>query len=299
MLAAAYLPKEVVNTTQKMVLMKICDSADDQSLQGRPGLERMMVWANVREKRVATVVTELVRLGLVERVEASRTNRRAEYKVFPCGIPPIPSTEELAERQRVDQEAPRNPNLARKAMERRRPSAAARTAKDIATQGGGGSGKGKEEAGGLRQGNPEEPDPGLPQGDPVHPDWVALGGPTGLPQGNPFSSYGSTYPPPHGSDAAQDADVGRMRGAQGCPAHEQPAANCRGCGTNPRTVRERERWQAGESARQSQQEWLREFLAEQERRVAESDPEAVARARDHALSLARKGRQLPQKIPES
>jgi hypothetical protein len=36
MVVAAYLPKEVINTTQKLVLMKIADSADDQTRLARP-----------------------------------------------------------------------------------------------------------------------------------------------------------------------------------------------------------------------------------------------------------------------
>ncbi len=44
MVVAAYLPKEVINTTQKLVLMKIADSADDQTRPGPAGLERMMAW---------------------------------------------------------------------------------------------------------------------------------------------------------------------------------------------------------------------------------------------------------------
>ncbi|MFI9391876.1 helix-turn-helix domain-containing protein [Streptomyces bauhiniae] len=287
MVAAGYLPKEVINKTQRLVLMKIADSADDQTRLARPGLERMMAWAGVGEKTVVTVVTELVGLGLVERVTVGRVGVRAEYRVFPYGVPPIPSTEELIERRRAQQRAPKNPRLARKSP-RRKPSAAARTQQDVA----------------AREEGRAASDSGLPQGNPESDQGrVAVGEPSGLPQGNragspretpslPPSSSSLPNPPTPTVDAARGP--GAAQGAQkpiGCPQHEQPVANCRGCGTNPRAGREEVRREAADQAHRGQQEWLREFFAEQERRVARTDPAAVEEARQRVRALSRMGRE--------
>ncbi|MFD7499542.1 helix-turn-helix domain-containing protein [Streptomyces sp. NPDC059850] len=291
MVVAAYLPKEVINTTQKLVLMKIADSADDQTRLARPGLERMMAWAGVGEKQVVTVVTQLVGLGLVERVTIGRVGRRAEYRVFPHGVPPYPSTEELIERRRAAQRAPTNPRLARKTA-RRKPSSAARTQQDVTA---------REEARSAVEGGSE---PGLPQGNPDDvPSRVAPEEPSGLPQGNragspvetpslPPSSSSLPYPPTPAAGAAGTPGAGA--GAQqraGCPKHAEPVGNCRGCGTNPRAGREAARREAADSAHREQQDWLREFFAEQERRVAKTDAQALEMARQRVRDLARMGRE--------
>ncbi|MFF2650423.1 helix-turn-helix domain-containing protein [Streptomyces sp. NPDC058045] len=287
MVVAAYLPREVINQTQKAVLMKIADSADDQTRLARPGLERMMAWAGVGEKTVVTVVTQLVGLGLVERVTVGRVGLRAEYRVFPHGVPPIPSTEELIERRRAQQRAPKNPRLARKTP-RRKPSPAARTRQDIAVRG---------EARAAA-------DSGLPQGNPESVQGrVAEGEPSGLPQGNRAGSPGETpslppasssLPNPPTPTADAPGESGEAQGAPqraGCPKHEQPVANCRGCGTNPRAGREEARRGEADRAHRGQQEWLREFFAEQERRVAGTDPAAVEEARQRVRALSRMGRE--------
>ncbi|MFE0130142.1 helix-turn-helix domain-containing protein [Streptomyces sp. NPDC059037] len=292
MVAAAYLPKEVINQTQKAVLMKIADSADDQTRLARPGLERMMAWAGVGEKQVITVVTQLVGLGLVERVTIGRVGRRAEYRVFPYGVPPIPSTEELSERRRAAQRAPKNPRLARKAG-RRKPSSAARTQQDVAAREEGRAAAEAASETGLPQGNPD-PAPGR----------VAAGEPRGLPQENRAGSPGETpslppsscslpIPPTPTADAAGEPRAGR--GAQqrtGCPKHAEPVRNCRGCGTNPRARREEARRDAADREHRVQQDWLRDFFDEQERRVADTDPQAVEMARQRVRDLARVGREM-------
>lgn len=291
MVVAAYLPKEVINQTQKFVLMKIADSADDQTRLARPGLERMMAWAGVGEKQVIAVVTELVGLGLVERVEVGRVGRRAEYRVFPHGVPPIPSTEELIERRRAAQRSPKNPRLARQAK-RRKPSSAARTQGDVVA---------REEArdalqaaaeGGFPQGNPESGEGRVPPGEP-----------SGFPQGNQEGSPGGTpslpspssflpFPPtPAAVAAGKPGGAGVEQQPSGCPKHPEPVGNCRGCGTNPRAGREQARREAVAGEHASQQEWLREFFAEQARRVAESDPQAEEMARRRVRELARMGRE--------
>lgn len=163
MLAAAYLPREVINQTQKAVLMKIADSADDQTRLARPGLERMMAWAGVGEKTTINVVTELVGDGWVERVSAGRVGRRAEYRVFPYGVPPIPTTEELIERRHAAQRAPKNPRLARQ-TKRRKPSPPALTQQDVAARR---ARPAAEARAGLPEGNPVSEGGGFPTGNPA------------------------------------------------------------------------------------------------------------------------------------
>lgn len=291
MVVVAYLPKEVINTTQKLVLMKIADSADDQTRLARPGLERMMAWSGVGEKQVITVVTQLVGLGLVQRVTIGRVGLRAEYRVFPYGVPPIPSTEELIERRRAAQRAPKNPRLARKTS-RRKPSAAARTQEDVAA---------REEARAAAEAAAEE---GLPQGNPdPAPDRVAAGEPSGLPQGNRTGSPGETpslppsssslpKPPTPTADAAGEPGAGPgTQQRAGCAKHAEPVNNCRGCGTNPRAGREEARREAVDREHRGQQDWLREFFAEQERRVEQTDPQALEMARQRTRDLASMGRE--------
>ncbi len=296
MVTAAYLPKEVVNQTQKAVLMKIADSADDQTRVGRPGLERMMAWAGVGEKQVIAVVTELVGLGLLERAEVGRVGRRAEYRIFPFGVPPIPSTEELIARRAAAKAAPKNPRLARKKKpSRRRPSPAARTHEDVAARK---EQRSREEAakeGGFPQGNPPGGEERVPSGEP-----------SGLPDGNPKGSPGGTpslpssssflpYPPTPTDGAAGEPGTGEAEppaapAMAGCPKHPSPARNCRGCGTNPRAEREQQRRDEAEQDHSAQQEWLREFFEAQQRRLADSDPATLEAARKRTRELARIGR---------
>ncbi|MEU0722896.1 helix-turn-helix domain-containing protein [Streptomyces sp. NPDC006140] len=315
MLAAAYLPKEEINKTQKLVLMKIADSADDQTRLAHPGLERMMAWAGVGEKAVITVVTELVGLGLVERVEVGRAGHRAEYRVFPHGVPPIPSTEELSERRRAARRAPTNSRLARTAR-RRKPSAAARTQQDVAAREEGGAPAGAPEEEGLSEeghgegqkrvaaGKPTGFPCGNPEGFQRGTLRVSTGKPSGLPEGNPegfqretpsFPSPSSLLPypptPTHGPAADAGAETGEP--PAGCPKHPVPVGNCRGCGTNPRAGREQARKEAAAREHVAQQEWLREFFAEQQRRVAETDPQALEMARQRVRELARMNRRRP------
>ncbi|MFE0190741.1 helix-turn-helix domain-containing protein [Streptomyces sp. NPDC058989] len=289
MLAAAYLPKEVINKTQKMVLMKIADSADDQTLLARPGLERMMAWAGVGEKQVITIVTELVGLGFVERVEVGRVGRRAEYKVFPHGVPPIPTTEELIERRRLARRAPKNPRLARQ-TKRRKPSTAARTQQDVAAREEARAARGAADEGGLPEGNPGSGEGRVPPRKPGRfPQGNQEGSPTETPS---FPSHSSVipYPPTPTAGAAGEPDgAGDQKPPSGCAKHPRPVGNCRGCGTNPRAGREQARREAAASEHTSQQQWLKEFFAERERRVADTDPEALAMAKQRTKELARMG----------
>ncbi|MGW3121340.1 helix-turn-helix domain-containing protein [Streptomyces sp. NPDC001107] len=290
LVVAAYLPKEVINKTQKLVLMKIADSADDQTRLARPGLDRMMAWAGVGDKQVITVVTELVGLGLVERTEVGRSGRRAEYRVFPYGVPPIPSTEELSERRRTARRVPTNSRLARK-VPRRKPSAPARTRQDVSAREEAHAPTGDPDGAGFPQGNPDGGQ-----------ERVSVREPSGFPQGNPEGFPGETpslpcpssllpYPPTPTGGPAKEADTsadGQL--LTGCPKHRVPEDNCRGCGTNPRAGREQARRDAAEREHAAQQQWLREFFDEQQRRVADTDPVALEMAIQRARELARLGR---------
>jgi hypothetical protein len=131
MVVAAYLPEDVVTQGQKLALMKICDSADDESRLSRPGMKRLRAWVGVGEKRATTIVTELVGKGLIERVEVGKAGRRATYRVFPLGVPSIPSNEELEARFQMADAAPRNPRKARSGVPRAAPSKPAMTHEDI------------------------------------------------------------------------------------------------------------------------------------------------------------------------
>ncbi|MBT2390701.1 helix-turn-helix domain-containing protein [Streptomyces sp. ISL-1] len=90
MLVAANLPAGVVNQSQKLTLMKMCDSADDETCKANPALAGLAAWAGVSETRAASIVTELVAKGLVERIETDRAGPTAEYRVFPLGVPVMP-----------------------------------------------------------------------------------------------------------------------------------------------------------------------------------------------------------------
>jgi hypothetical protein len=287
MVVTAYLPDEVVNRTQKLVLMKIADSADDQTRLARPGLERMMAWAGVGEKRVITVVTELVGLGFVQRVQIGRVGRRAEYKVFPHGVPPVPSTEELIARRQSARQAPKNPKLARQTR-RRKPSAAARTQDDVAAARS--DAHASSEAG-LRQGNPDQAESRVAAREPSRfPQGNRVGSPTGTPS-LPSSSSLLPSPLPPTGDAAGRQEGAAQEGTSpsGCSQHATPVGNCRGCGTNARARREEAQRESAATEHDAQQQWLRGFFAEQERRVAETDPEALEMARKRARDLARMG----------
>ncbi|WP_369258871.1 helix-turn-helix domain-containing protein [Streptomyces sp. R35] len=293
MVVAAYLPKEVINKTQKLVLMKIADSADDQTRLARPGLDRMTAWAGVGKNQVITVVTELVGLGLVERTEIGRAGRRAEYRVFPYGVPPIPSTEELIERHRASQRAPRNPRLAREPSLRGKPSTAARTRDDVSAREAARAASAAGQEPGFPQGNPGDGQKRVPPGQPSgFPHGDPVGSPRGTPS-LPSSSYSLPNPPTPAAGTGGEGEEREQAGDQplsGCPAHPQPVVGCRGCGTNARARRERTQREAAERERMAQQAWLREFFAEQERRVAQSDPVALEMARQRVRELARLGR---------
>ncbi|MFD4394378.1 hypothetical protein [Kitasatospora sp. NPDC058478] len=288
MVAAAYLPPDVIsNPAEKLALMKICDSADDESRLSSPGLRRMTAWTCVSEKRTITLVTNLVEKGLVERVEVGRPGRAALYKVFPAGVPHTPDKDELRERQRAAVTAPRNPRLARPRTARASPAAPARTYRDIEE---------REFLAAERR--------GLPEGNPLSPGpEVPLGEPSTLPRGNPARCPGGTpsFPsptyvlptplPPTAGAAGEAADLEDSK-ARPCSRHRKVATNCRACGTSARAQRQSEEEQRKVAQRQSEEEWMEGFRrdAQEQRRQAEANAEVAQAARRKAYEAARAAR---------
>ncbi len=207
MLVAAYLPDDVVTQSQKVALMKICDSADDETRLSKPGMLRVRAWVGVSEKRCTTIVTELVAKGLIERVEVGMLGRRAVYRVFPLGVPAIPTNDDLKERFEAADAAPKNPNKARSGITRAAPSKPAMTHEDIEARTRGdfdvqelAAGEGVRRESGFHGWNPDDDEARVP---PVEPQ--------GFHRWNPFFSFFycfSSFPPlpprltPQGSRAA-------------------------------------------------------------------------------------------------
>lgn len=282
MVVAAYLPEDVVTQGQKLALMKICDSADDESRLSRPGMKRLRAWVGVGEKRATTIVTELVGKGLIERVEVGKAGRRATYRVFPMGVPSIPSNEELEARFQMADAAPKNPRKARTGVARAAPSKPAMTHADVDARQLA-AGEGVKEAG-FHEWNPEQEPGRVP---PVEPagfhEWNPLGS-TGETPSFPSSSSVLPSPPTPAADAAGEP--------RGCTKHRTPAASCRGCGTNPRAGRAARDRQRADAERAADQGRMQDYRADLERarRVAEERPGDVEAARQLARQMARAGK---------
>ncbi|MFD6343634.1 hypothetical protein ACFWF9_02765 [Streptomyces roseolus] len=302
MVVAAYLPSDLVTQGQKLALMKICDSADDETRLARPGMKRLRAWVGVSEKRCTTIVTELVGLGLVERVQVARAGRAAVYRVFPLGVPPIPSTEELEARHRAADEAPKNAKKARKPTEPRvKPSTPARTYRDVEAR----STRAPQPAEGAAEREEQPPggadEEGFHEWNPVDAeDRVAPVEPSGFHGGNPGGFTGETpsflssssflpSPPPPGADGVKGVPEGR----RGCARHQVPAASCRACGTSPRAVRAAEERARLEAARESERRKLDALKAGQQerRRRATERPDRMVKAQQEAREAAQEGRE--------
>nr|BFD90901.1 hypothetical protein KitaXyl93_22610 [Kitasatospora sp. Xyl93] len=290
MVAAAYLPPEVIgkNPAEKLALMKICDSADDESRLARPGLRRMVAWTGVSEKRTITLVTNLVARGLVERVEVGKPGRAALYRVFPSGVPSIPDRDELGERQRAAVAAPRNPRLARPRTSRAAPAAPARTSRDIEERE-----LRAAERRGSPEGNPPPPGPKVPPGEP---NTSPQGNPPGSPGGTPSFPSPTYVPPtplpPTAGAAGEPADRAESQ-VRPCSRHRKVAANCRACGTSARAQRQAEERDRAAAQRHREQEWLDGFRrdAQVRREQAEAGSDAVQSARREAFEAVRAARQ--------
>lgn len=196
MVVASYLPKEVITQSQKLALQKLADSADDETRLSRPGLARLAAWVGVNEKRAITVVTELVAKGLVERVQTGKAGRAAVYRVFPNGIPAIPSTADLKARLETQRAAPKNPAKVRPGVKRAAPAKPAMTARDVEERV-----KDKAQApqekppqGGFHEGNPGGDEGQVPR---VEPGEFQAGNPVGSTGGTPsFLGSSSVLPFP-------------------------------------------------------------------------------------------------------
>ncbi|MFF3516136.1 hypothetical protein [Streptomyces sp. NPDC002573] len=283
MVVAAYLPEDVVTQSQKLALMKICDSADDETRLSKPGLRRLRAWVGVGDKRCMTIVTELVAKSLIERVEVGKAGRRAVYRVFPMGVPAIPSNDDLDARFRAADAAPKNPRLARSGVARAAPSKPAMTHEDLDVRALA-AGEGVERPG-FPGGNPEEGDGRVPPGEPSgFPGGNPLGSPGGTPS-FPSSSSVLPFPPTPAAGAAGET--------RGCARHPVSAASCRACGTNPRAARAAQERERADVERQTNREWLRGWQEDldQARRVVQERPEDVAAARLLARQMARQGRE--------
>ncbi|MDQ0683623.1 hypothetical protein QFZ56_002586 [Streptomyces achromogenes] len=303
MIAAAYLPPDVLSQSQKLALMKIADSADDETRLARPGLTRLAAWVGVTDKRAITIVTELIAKGLVERVETGKAGRSAVYRVFPLGVPPTPSTPDLKAAAEARKAAPKNPRKARSGVVRSAPAKPAMTYEDVEAREAERQQKAEKpqvEAG-FHQGNPEGEagfHGGNPQAEegrvpPVEPGEFHGGNPLGSSGGTPSfpgSSSVLPFPPTPTADAVGEpapapADTptpDREVPQKGCARHQgRPAASCRGCGTNPRAGREREREEAKAAQHQEHgrfwDEWHEE--AASRRQQVEERPESVEAAR--------------------
>ncbi len=242
MIVAAYLPEDVVNATQKLALMKICDSADDETKLSRPGMVRLRAWTGVGRTRATTIVTELVERGLVERVELGRPGRAALFRVFPMGTPGIPSTEELKARQEAADAAPKNKAKARNGVKRTAPSVPARTYADVEER----KASRQKAAGtdGFHGGNPQGEDVSVPPVEPTEFHAWNVSSSTGGTPSFLVPSCVLPFPPTPAAGAAGepapaagDEEPSTVSQPEGCPAHRKPARNCRACGTSPRAQR--------------------------------------------------------------
>ncbi|MFF7475089.1 helix-turn-helix domain-containing protein [Streptomyces sp. NPDC008092] len=311
MIAAAYLPPDVLSQSQKLALMKIADSADDETRLARPGLTRLAAWVGVTDKRAITIVTELIAKGFVERVETGKAGRAAVYRVFPLGVPPTPTTPELKERLEARKAAPKNANKARSGVARSAPAKPAMTYQDVEdreaarrekvessqVEAGFHAGNPGEEAG-FHGGNPGGQDSRVP---PVEPGEFHGGNPLGSTGGTPSfpgSSSVLPFPPTPTADAAgepasapsDDSTPERGEPPMGCMKHRgRPAASCRGCGTNPRAGLRREQEEAKDEERRGHgrfwDEWYED--AARRRRQVEEHPEATEEARRAAREAVR------------
>lgn len=80
MIVAGYLD---LPPSHKLALMKLCDSADDQTRIAYPGLDAVRLWAGTKKSRSLDVLRELQEAGLIVQIEQGNRGRRAEFKVFP------------------------------------------------------------------------------------------------------------------------------------------------------------------------------------------------------------------------
>ncbi len=333
MIAAAYLPPDVLSQSQKLALMKIADSADDETRLARPGLTRLAAWVGVTDKRAITIVTELIAKGLVERVETGKAGRAAVYRVFPLGVPPTPTTAELKSAAEARKAAPKNPRKARPGVKRSSPAKPAMTYQDVEARQAAsahtieepqahagfhaenpGSGRGfharNPDEEGFHGGNPGAESGRVPPGEPER---FHGGNPLGSSGGTPSfpgpSSALPVPPPPTAGAVRESAPVGTSAGVTGteestagCERHRgRPAASCRGCGTNPRAGRQRqqEALKAVERERTSRfwDEWHQGASSRRQQAGERAEAAEAARREARQALLQAKGRRRKETLP--
>lgn len=241
MIAAAYLPPDVLSQSQKLALMKIADSADDETRLARPGLTRLAAWVGVTDKRAITIVTELIAKGLVERVEIGKASRAAVYRVFPLGVPPTPTTLELKERLEARKAAPKNANKARPGVTRSAPAKPAMTYQDIENREAARREKveSSQVEAGFHAGNPGE-EAGFHAGNPDgQDDRVSPVEPGEFHGGNPLGSSGGTPSFP-GSSSVLPFPLPPRLTPQGSPCPLQQTALPRSTGSHQGAARSTE-----------------------------------------------------------
>lgn len=96
MIAAAYL--EGLEPSTRLVLMAVADSCDEQTRIAAPGLPKLRAWSGVSKSQVLRLIVKLEEAGLVAQTRKGNRGRRAEWQVFPNGVPAIPHPDEVAAR---------------------------------------------------------------------------------------------------------------------------------------------------------------------------------------------------------
>lgn len=96
MIAAAYL--EDLDPSERLVLMAVADSCDEQTRIAAPGLPKLRAWSGVSKSQVLRLIVKLEGRRYLHQTRQGNRGRRAEWQVFPDGVPPIPHPDEVAAR---------------------------------------------------------------------------------------------------------------------------------------------------------------------------------------------------------
>ncbi|MDP9101619.1 MAG: hypothetical protein M3N21_05680 [Actinomycetota bacterium] len=70
---------------EKLVLMCLCDNANQKDYLAYPGIPAMMRWANVSRARVFQCLKHLIELKQIEQVKTGHRGQAAEFLLFPFG----------------------------------------------------------------------------------------------------------------------------------------------------------------------------------------------------------------------
>jgi hypothetical protein len=96
MIAAAYL--EDLEPSTRLILMATADSCDEQTRVAAPGLPKLRAWSGLSKSQVLKIIAKLETDGLLTQTAKGNRGRRAEWRVFPNGVPAIPHPDEVAAR---------------------------------------------------------------------------------------------------------------------------------------------------------------------------------------------------------